>query len=112
MKTVKDWRGVYEAELLELELTSDEEAIRKEVAEYEEKLRTEYATRKQAKILHLSTAIEILNEMLFREEQEELTKEVASEEVKAEEEGVLTLVGDSVEEIRASTVVEENLFNI
>lgn len=111
MKTVKDWRGVYEAELLELELTSDEEAIRKEVAEYEEKLRTEYATRKQAKILHLSTAIEILNEMLFREEQEELNKEVASEEVKAEE-GVLSSVEDSIEEIKASTVVEENLFNI
>ncbi len=113
MKTVRDWRKVYEAELMELELTSDEEAIRKEVAEFEEKLRAEYASKKDTKITHLKTAISILNETLFREEEEERARlEKEKEQAEKEEVDLTTNEVESVEEVKQATVVEENLFNI
>lgn len=113
MKTVKEWREIYVEELTALELTSDEEAIKKEVAEFEEKLRAEYASVKQAKITRLNTAISVLDETIFREEQEEKEK-AELERLEAEKQESENFVNDEkvIDEVETSTVVEENLFNI
>lgn len=86
-KTVNEWYDVYVSELAVLEATSDEEAIKKEVAEFEAKLRESYAEKKNAKIEHLKTAISIMEETSLREKEEEeaeLAKQL-EEEISATE---------------------------
>ena len=47
MESMKRWLDVYREEIATLENTSDEEAIRKEVAEFEAELRKDYAEKKR-----------------------------------------------------------------
>lgn len=69
-KTITEWLDFYVAELSTVESTSDEEAIKQEVAEFEAKLRETYAEKKASKLDHLNTAISVINELVAREKEE------------------------------------------
>lgn len=97
MESIKKWLDVYREEIATLENTSDEEAILKLVAEYEARIREDFAENKAKEIAHKRIVVANLEEIVARQEIIELEKEVA----------VLDEVDTVVdEEIAKSTVVE------
>lgn len=101
MESMKRWLDVYREEIATLENTSDEEAIRKEVAEFEAELRKDYAEKKAKEIAHKRTVVANLEEVYARQEALEEEKR-AIEEAKISEE-VDTAI---IEDVEKSTVVE------
>lgn len=101
MESMKKWLEVYREEIATLENTSDEEAIKREVAEFEAELRKDYAEKKARAIAHKRTVVENLEEVYAR--QVELEKEMlAKEEAKTLDEANTAII----EDVEQSTVVE------
>ena len=102
MESMKKWLEVYREEIATLENTSDEEAIRREVAEFEAELRKDYAEKKAKEIAHKRTVVANLEEVFARAEK--------LEEDRLQEEAEATLVEQEntaiIEDVEQSTVVE------
>lgn len=96
---MKKWLEIYRAEIAELETTSDEEAIRKEVAEFEAELRKDYATRKATAIAHKQSVVASLEELIERQAKidEEIEKATQQEEVVVLEKEPLVEVVEPIE---------------
>lgn len=96
---MKKWLEIYRAEIAELETTSDEEAIRKEVAEFEAELRKDYATRKATAIAHKQSVVASLEELIERQAKidEEIEKAKQEAFVTEQEESVALGKEPSVE---------------
>lgn len=75
MESIKKWLDVYREEIATLENTSDEEAIKKLVAEYEARIREDFAENKAKEIAHKRMVVANLEEVVSRQEILELQKE-------------------------------------
>ena len=106
---MKKWLEIYRAEIAELETTSDEEAIRKEVAEFEAELRKDYATRKATAIAHKQSVVASLEELIERQAKidEEIEKAKQEPSIALEKEQLVEVVepieGGDLEPLEMST---------
>lgn len=85
LDTLKEYLNIYKREKDLIESTSDEEAIKKEVAEFEAELRKDYALKKAKKIEVKEYQIATVEDLISREEQKLNVSEVVDVEIGTEE---------------------------
>ena len=109
-RTINEWYDLYVGELTEIEQTSDEEAIAKELAEFEIKLRESYAKNKAEKVNRIKTIISVIEELSHRQSEEDLNNFISSDNdtQSAETASPKTCVTD-IYTSTTSTVIEDDI---
>ncbi len=95
-------------EKLEIETSNDEEAIKEAVAQYEAKIRAEYAEARASHLKEKEIEIDVLERIVAREAKKEHVEEIAEEVGNAPAEPETVLVEEPTCVVCDEVVTEEN----